>query len=116
MFLLIMIIFVSILVALFAVQNAITVPLNFIFWNFYTSLVIVIMGAFLSGVLVATCFLLFVKARHYLQDKKMREEMTALQQENNKLQNRIAVLQTETRTAVDTVQTETTESAKGIIK
>lgn len=95
MFLLIFVVSISILVALFAVQNAITVPLNFIFWNFYTSLVLVIIGSFLCGVLVATCFLLIVKARHYLHDKKMQEEISFLKQEVNRLENKVAVLRTE---------------------
>ena len=91
--LLILVIVLSILVALFAVQNAVAVSLNFIFWSFTTSLVLVILGSFLMGVLVATCFLLAMKAKHYLQDKKMQEEMTKLQAENKRLEERIAILQ-----------------------
>ena len=45
------------------------------------------------GVLVATCFLLTMKAKHYLKDKKMREEMQQLQAENKRLQERVAMLQ-----------------------
>ena len=91
--LLILVIVLSILVALFAVQNAVAVSLNFIFWSFTTSLVLVILGSFLMGVLVATCFLLAMKAKHYLQDKKMQEEMLKLQTENKRLEERIAMLQ-----------------------
>ncbi len=81
------------IVALFAVQNAVAVSLNFVFWSFSASLVLVILGAFLMGVLVATCFLLTMKAKHYLKDKKMREEMQQLQAENKRLQERVAMLQ-----------------------
>lgn len=91
--LLIIVILVSIVVALFAVQNAVAVPLNFVFWSFSSSLVIVVLGAFLLGVLVATCFLLAMKARHYLQDKKLKEEIFNLQSENKRLEERIAMLQ-----------------------
>ena len=91
--LLILVIVLSIFVAIFAVQNAVAVSLNFIFWSFTSSLVLVILGSFLMGVLVATCFLLAMKARHYLQDKKMQEEMTKLQAENKRLEERIAILQ-----------------------
>ena len=91
--LLILVILLSIFVAIFAVQNAVAVSLNFIFWSFTSSLVLVILGSFLMGVLVATCFLLAMKARHYLQDKKMQEEMTKLQAENKRLEERIAILQ-----------------------
>ena len=91
--LLILVIILSIVVALFAIQNALTVSLNFIFWSFSTNLVLVILGSFLIGLLVATCFLLAMKARHYLQDKKMQEEMEALRNENKRLEERIAMLQ-----------------------
>ena len=91
--LLILVILLSIIVAIFAVQNAVAVSLNFIFWSFSSSLVMVILGSFLIGVLVATCFLLAMKAKHYLQDKKTQEEITKLQTENKRLEERIAMLQ-----------------------
>lgn len=90
---LILVIIICMIVALFAVQNAVAVSLNFVFWSFSASLVLVILGAFLMGVLVATCFMLTMKAKHYLKDKKMREEMQQLQAENKRLQERIAMLQ-----------------------
>lgn len=90
---LILVIIICMIVALFAVQNAVAVSLNFVFWSFSASLVLVILGAFLMGVLVATCFLLTMKAKHYLKDKKMREEMKQLQAENKRLQERVAMLQ-----------------------
>lgn len=90
---LILVIIICMLVALFAVQNAVAVSLNFVFWSFSTSLVLVILGSFLMGVLVATCFMLTMKAKHYLKDKKMREEMQQLEAENKRLQERVAMLQ-----------------------
>lgn len=90
---LILVIIICMIVALFAVQNAVAVSLNFVFWSFSASLVLVILGAFLMGVLVTTCFLLTMKAKHYLKDKKMREEMQQLEAENKRLQERIAMLQ-----------------------
>ena len=89
---LILVIIICMIVALFAVQNAVAVSLNFVFWSFSASLVLVILGAFLMGVLVATCFLLTMKAKHYLKDKKMREEIQQLQAENKRLQERVAML------------------------
>lgn len=91
--LLILVIVLSIIVAVFAVQNAVAVSLNFVFWSFSSSLVLVILGSFFVGVLVATCFLLAMKARHYLQDKKTQEQITKLQAENARLQEQIAMLQ-----------------------
>lgn len=91
--LLILVIVLSMVVALFAVQNAVTVSLSFVFWSFSASLVLVIFGAFLMGVLVALCFMLAMKAKHYLQDKKLREEMAQLQAENKRLEEQVAMLQ-----------------------
>lgn len=90
---LILVILLSIVVALFAVQNAVAVSLNFIFWSFEASLVLVILGSFLFGLLVATCFMLAMKAKHYLQDRKMREEITQLQSDKVRLEEQIAMLQ-----------------------
>ena len=90
---LILVIIICMIVALFAVQNAVAVSLNFVFWSFSASLVLVILGAFLMGVLVATCFMLTMKAKHYLKDKKMSEEMQQLEAENKRLQERVAMLQ-----------------------
>lgn len=89
----ILVIILSIIVALFAVQNAVTVSLSFALWSFEMSLVLVILGSFLLGVLVATCFLLAMKAKHYLKDKKMHEDMQTLQAENQRLTERISMLQ-----------------------
>ncbi len=89
----ILVIILSIIVALFAVQNAVTVSLSFALWSFEMSLVLVILGSFLLGVLVATCFLLAMKAKHYLKDKKMHEDMQKLQTENQRLAERISMLQ-----------------------
>lgn len=90
---LILVILLSIVVALFAVQNAVTVSLNFIFWSFEASLVLVILGSFLFGLLVATCFMLAMKAKHYLKDRKMREEQARLEAENKRLEEQVAMLQ-----------------------
>lgn len=37
-------------------------------------------------------FTLMMKAKHYLQDKKTREEMAALQKDNAKLREEVAML------------------------
>lgn len=93
MILLVVTIIVSILVALFAMQNAMVVELNFIFWEFTASLVVVIVSAFALGIIVAMCFMLYMKAKHYIKDRKMQEDMRALQAENAKLTERINMLQ-----------------------
>lgn len=77
--------FISVIVAVFAVQNAVSVSLNFAVWTMQTNLVIVILGSALLGALATLFFTLMMKAKHYLQDKKTREEMAALQKDNAKL-------------------------------
>ena len=67
-------IIVSILVALFAMQNAMVVELNFIFWEFTASLVVVIVSAFALGILVALCFMLYMKAKNYMKTRKMQDK------------------------------------------
>ena len=89
----ILMIIISMGVALFAVQNPVSVSLNFVFWSFTSSLVLVILGSFLLGLIVATFFMLMMKARHYLADKKMKEDMAKLEQENQRLQEKISMLQ-----------------------
>lgn len=91
--LLILVILLSIVIALFAVQNAVAVSLNFVFWSFSASLVLVILGSFLIGLLVAVCFMLAMKAKHYMKDRKMREQLQQLEQEKKRLEERIAMLE-----------------------
>ena len=109
---LILVIIICMIVALFAVQNAVAVSLNFVFWSFSASLVLVILGAFLMGVLVATCFLLTMKAKHYLKDKKMREEMQQLEAENKRLQERVAMLQHTQLLHIESAQADAAKQAE----
>lgn len=89
----ILMIIISMGVALFAVQNPVSVSLNFVLWSFTSSLVLVILGSFLMGLIVATFFMLLMKAKHYLADKKQREDMAKLEAENKRLQEKISMLQ-----------------------
>ena len=82
--------FISVIVAVFAVQNAVSVSLNFAVWTMQTNLVI--LGSALLGALATLFFTLMMKAKHYLQDKKTREEMAALQKDNAKLREEVAML------------------------
>ncbi len=89
---LILTIIISIGVALFAIQNAVGVSLNFFIFSFNTSLVMVILGSFLMGLLVATCYMLKQKATHYLQGKKLHEQITTLENEIKKLEEQNKML------------------------
>lgn len=83
---------ISVLVVMFALQNAQSVSLSFIFMEFESSLAFVTITAFLCGVLVAGCYVLILKARQYMKDKKNKEEMDALLKEKAKLEQLVAYL------------------------
>ena len=85
-------IIISIGVALFAIQNAVSVSLNFFIFSFNTSLVMVILGSFLLGVLVATCYMLKQKAKHYLEDKKLYDKIASLEKEKQALEEKNKML------------------------
>ena len=54
--------------------------------------VLIGVGSALLGALATLFFTLMMKAKHYLQDKKTREEMAALQKDNAKLREEVAML------------------------
>jgi len=83
---------VSLCVALFAVQNSMTVAVTFLAWNFTTSLVMVILSSLIAGLLIAFCWGLKLKTQHYLRDRKRQEQITTLEDENTKLQEEIEML------------------------
>lgn len=62
--------FISVIVAVFAVQNAVSVSLNFAVWTMQTSLVIVILGSALLGALATLFFTLMMKAKLTCKIKK----------------------------------------------
>ena len=83
---------ISIGVAIFAIQNAMSVPVNFFIWHGDASLVLVILGSFLAGILVATFYLLMVKARHFLATKKLEDEIYNLKRDKKTLEERVNML------------------------
>lgn len=80
---------VFITVALFAIQNAMTVEVTFLAWTFTTSLVLVIFSCFFAGILIACIWGLKVKAAHYLKDRKTREQIRTLEKEKAAIQEKL---------------------------
>jgi putative membrane protein len=80
---------VCILVALFAIQNAMTVEVQFLFWTFTTSLVLVIFSCFLAGVLVTSLWVLKIKASHYLKDRKRKATIKDLEDEKAAIEEKL---------------------------
>lgn len=84
-FYLIFMLLISLAVALFAVQNAMSVNVTFLAWSFSTSLVMVIILSLLAGIIIATFWLLKQKTTSYMQTKKLKEQITELENKNAKL-------------------------------
>ena len=65
----------SLFVAIFAVQNSLTVVVSFLSWSFQTSLVIIILGSAILGALVilSLATLMQIKSRWTLQKAKQRQ-------------------------------------------
>ena len=61
---LIILLVLSLLLVIFAVQNYEVVSIQFLFWSFQTSRTIVLFGAFIIGVLVGLMALLVKKNNH----------------------------------------------------
>lgn len=83
---------VSLFVVLFALQNAQSVSLNFIFMELQGSLAFVTLTAFFCGLLVAGCYLLIYKAKQYIKDKATQENINKLTSEKQKLEELVTYL------------------------
>jgi lipopolysaccharide assembly protein A len=84
----------SLLVAIFAIQNAVQVTVTFLFWNFQTSLVLVILSAAVIGALallsvgVVRQFNLTRQIKEY--EAKLKELDTKLLKQEEKVQEEAA--------------------------
>lgn len=73
----------SLLVAVFAVQNAVQVTVGFLFWNFQTSLVLVILSAAIVGALIIFSVAMF---RQFNLTRKIREYEQKVKELDRKVQ------------------------------
>ena len=80
-------------VAVLALQNSMVVTVNFIAWSFEASQVLVILGSALLGFLVAFCWGLYGKAKNYLQNRKVKEQIKTLESEKQALLARVQQLE-----------------------
>ncbi len=78
---------IGIFVALFAIQNAASVTVKFVIWQFESSLAVVIILAMLAGMLLV--FLLSIPGR-----LKRRKELYNKQKRINELEKRVRELET----------------------
>lgn len=99
MSILIITVVICIFVAVFAMQNAATVSLSFLFVEFESSLAVLTLTSFLFGVLAAACYIIVIKTRQYIKDRKTKGEMEKLEKqiqslttEKTNLENLVAYL------------------------
>ena len=83
---------VCLVVAAFAVQNATVVTVSFLIWEFPASLAVVIIGSLVAGLFIAFCWGLKLKAQHYIEERKIKENISYLENENAKLQEKMKML------------------------
>jgi uncharacterized integral membrane protein len=67
-------------VAVFAVQNAVTVEVSFLMWHFSMSLVLIILGSLVMGFMISGLFALKVKTTHFMKERKLKSEIKELKQ------------------------------------
>jgi uncharacterized integral membrane protein len=72
----------AILIALFALQNTFPVTIQFLFWEYQTSLVLVILGSTAIGAALSAIASLGVRWRH---GRETRLLTTALQEERKRI-------------------------------
>lgn len=82
----------SLLVAVFAVQNAILVTVDFFAWRLEMSLVLIILTSLLTGILITSSYLMKLKFNQYLSDKKFREQIEILEKKEQELLAEIKLL------------------------
>ncbi len=76
----------SILVAIFAIQNAGNVEINFLFTRFTISQAIVILASAIVGAIIVLFLSLIKQIKQSMKIKQLNKEITALTEERDKLQ------------------------------
>lgn len=79
----------ALLVAVFAIQNALPVTISFFSWTVQTSLVIIIMGAATFGAMVILSLAIYVQFQQRLALRKSKQRQGELEAEVQTLKNRL---------------------------
>ena len=112
MVLIILAVILSIFVAIVAIQNSAPVTIGFLAWTFDTKLIIIILASFLAGILIAFCWGLKVKAKHYLKDRKTSELLKELENDKKILENKLKALEPQQQEIKDAAAKVETDLAK----
>lgn len=79
----------ALLVAIFAIQNALPVTISFFAWNVQTSLVIIILGAATFGAMVIVSLATYVQFKQRLIQQKSKQRQSELEAEVKTLKTRL---------------------------
>lgn len=91
---------ISFLVAVIAVQNSMAVTLSFFTLTFDSNLIVVIIVSLLAGMLIAACRGLKLKTQGAWRQKKLKDQLKRLEEENKTLKGTIMALKHEQKTKV----------------
>ena len=84
---------ICIIVAAFALQNSLMVPVKFIFFEQEASLVLVILISAFLGLLIGMTVIMYMKFKNYLDSRKKNEKIKNLTDENILLEQKIVALE-----------------------
>lgn len=84
---------ICIIVAVFALQNSLVVPVKFIFIEQEASLVLVILISAFLGLLIGMTVIMYVKFKNYLEARKKNEKIKELTEENVLLEQKITAME-----------------------
>lgn len=89
----------ALVISVFAVQNPISVNLKFFTWSFSgISLVAIILGSFVSGVLLTFLLNVFKNFKSKMQIKELINKVQVLAEEKQRLEKQIKTLETQAET------------------
>lgn len=85
---------ICIVVAVFALQNSLVVPVKFIFVEQEASLVLVILISAFLGLMIGLTVIMYIKFKNYLGTRKSNDKIKKLTEENVLLVQQVASLET----------------------
>ncbi|MPW25723.1 DUF1049 domain-containing protein [Alkalibaculum sp. M08DMB] len=83
--------FFALIVAIFAIQNATPVDVDFLFWNIYVSQALVILISAIFGAIITMLLSLIKQFRSNTIIKNERNTVTALETENKSLKEKLEI-------------------------
>lgn len=84
---------ISILAAIFAIQNSVIVPVKFMTYETESSLAIVILGSVFLGLLIGCSLMMYIEIRNFLETRKKKETIKTLTDENILLAKKVGQLE-----------------------